>query len=271
MDNLGFTRGLETARRCHLAGRSRRLPAVVTALAIMSGLTSVALLSSAIVTGQSAGELVASGMNPGTGDFQALALTGANPRQSVVVAVGTLDVSGAGYSRSGGSRCMGLKGNHTSRCVRSIRAWPNFLGVADMAPGDRVSSTFTVAVSGAKARYVALDAKHLVTKTCSQDRLVCPRGSGRGNLARRLKLRLYDTTTHLVIFAGSLARLPRLAAFRMICGAGSTAVAGSRCTHQWAAGETHTIRLTVALPLGGRNDNAYQGTGASIRLTWSRN
>jgi hypothetical protein len=148
---------------------------------------------------------------------------------------------------------------------------PNLFILTKMVRGDKTSTPVTVKVTGTAANQVVFYARNLVTTTCAQNHLHCPAGVGKGSLARELKLNVFDTTTGLNVYSGKLKSLPYQPSFRIICGAGSTSPAGPNCHQPWAVAETHTFTFTVAFPVLGSGENAYQGTGVAVQLLWSRN
>ncbi|HEV3309822.1 MAG TPA: hypothetical protein VG815_04840 [Chloroflexota bacterium] len=183
---------------------------------------------------------------------------------------------GNDYHRSAGGKAREVRASRckspTSTPFPSIAVTPrrNLFVLTKMVPGDRAGAHVTVKVTGTDADRVMFSARKLLTRTCPQNHLRCPAGVGRGNLARALKLTVFDLTTGLKVYSDNLKELPFMPSFRVVCAAGSTSVTGRKCHRPWDAGERHTFSITVIFPVSRSGDNAYQGTGVAVQLLWSR-
>jgi hypothetical protein len=152
----------------------------------------------------------------------------------------------------------------------SVTPLPDLFSLAKMEPGAHSSLPVTVTISGSPANRVSFRAQHLVSTTCGENGGHCPSGVGNGALANELKLTIRDTTTGLTLYAGKLSALPFFPSSLTLCAEGSTARTRSGSKVPWAAMESHTLTFTIAFPITGPKDNAFQGTGTSIQFVYER-
>lgn len=141
------------------------------------------------------------------------------------------------------------------------------LSGSGMVPGGPpVSGSVTLSIQG-QASSVSLSESNLVSKTCAQNNLHCTGGTGTGNLAGDLALKVVDSTTAKTVYQGPLNGLGQPQPVQ-ICGVGSGGSSKGASCATWANKESHTFTFTVTFPNG--NANAYEGTSASVEFDWTR-
>jgi hypothetical protein len=236
----------------------------------------------------SANQSMALAINPPSGrsleGADSVAIVHSRPASRVSDAITPSDVPGEPRPASRSEVPLSLSGHGSERADLRCRHQPKqshcgalsvtpigrFLVARALMPGGSMSTLVEIVVTGKAAQRVSLAAKGLTFRTCVDDGFKCGPGQGTGNLTHTLQLRVLDITTGLTLFSRLLSQLPLSPRGLTVCNASSTATHGHGCGGRWHVGEHHTLQLTIRFVTHGRRDNNYQGTGASVRLVWTR-